>query len=73
MIILYYLRNFLQIYFFYQIGHVLNLSNCIIYNSLYALQVSEDIKYILNNTFQIKKIFIFNKFKGRVNPLIILI
>ena len=27
------------------------LSNCIIYKSLFALQVSENIKYILNNTF----------------------
>ena len=27
------------------------LSNCIIYMSLFTLQVSENIKYILNNTF----------------------
>ena len=40
------------------------LSNCIIYKSLFALQVSEYIKYILNNTFlKKKKKKIFNAFK----------
>ena len=37
--------------FFLPIRYCTKLSNGIIYKSLFALQVSENIKYILNNTF----------------------
>ena len=36
---------------FLQNRYCIKPSNCIIYKSLFALQVSENIKYILNNTF----------------------
>ena len=46
--------HFLQIFFLPNRSYII-LSNDIIYRSLYALQVSEDIKYILNNVFSNKK------------------
>ena len=50
MSILLFLTPFSQIYFLPN-RSCTKLSNYIIYRYLYALQVSGDIKYILNNTF----------------------
>ena len=48
-------RPFFTHFFFLQNRSCTKPSNCIIYKSLFALQVSENIKYILNNTFLKKK------------------
>ena len=44
-------RPFFTHFFFIQNRSCTKPSNVIIYKSLFALQVSENIKYILNNTF----------------------